>query len=308
MLILLNKKSGGGTAVKKWERINKLFNLDEKNEIFKASTNASTDKFIIDSIQKDKTDFIIAGGDGSINFFLNRCMNLLDVKTLKQIKIGAIGIGSSNDFQKPFLPEKMICGVPYRINFSDAISRDIGCLLFDQDGQKMKKYFLINASIGITAEGNNLFNNPDYVLRFLKQLNTKSAITYAAVKNIFTHKNFTATVEMNGESFITEISNLGIIKSPYFTGNLRYQSNPKPDDGLFDVHLYQSLSRYKLIKLFNNLSKGLPDYMFNKGFWKVNKIKISSEEEFAVEFDGEVIKTKWVEFSIIPSFIKVCVN
>jgi diacylglycerol kinase family enzyme len=46
----------------------------------------------------------------------------------------------------------------------------------------------------------------------------------------------------------------------------------------------------------------------NKKFWRTDRIKISSDREFAVEFDGEVITTKSIEFSVIPRLIKVCIN
>jgi diacylglycerol kinase family enzyme len=101
---------------------------------------------------------------------------------------------------------------------------------------------------------------------------------------------------------------MGILKSPFFTGKLRYLSDPLRDNGLFDVHLYQSLSKMKLLKLFYNLSKGKSDSTLNKKFWRTDSIKISSENEFAVEFDGEVITTKSAEFSVIPWLIKVCIN
>jgi diacylglycerol kinase family enzyme len=81
-----------------------------------------------------------------------------------------------------------------------------------------------------------------------------------------------------------------------------------PDNGLFDIHLYSSLSKIKLLKLFYNLSNGESDNSLNKKFWRTNRIKISSEKEFAVEFDGEVITTKSAEFYVIPELIKVCTN
>ena len=139
-------------------------------------------------------------------------------------------------------------------------------------------------------------------------MNTQSAITYAVIKNILTYKNFQGNNGGNNESFTANISNMGILKSPFFTGKLRYQSDPLPNNGLFDVHLYESLSKVKLLKLFYNLSKGKADTSLNKKFWRTDRIKISSEKEFAVEFDGEVITTKSAEFSIIPGLIKVCIN
>lgn len=308
MVILVNKNSGGGTALNKWNQVYPKLNLNDSSQPFFVGANGSVDEYVLEALHKGKTDFVIAGGDGSINYFLNQLINLVEPDILKEIKIGAIGIGSSNDFHKPFRSISIIEKIPCKINFNDAIHRDIGCLIFEKEGHLFKKYFLINASIGVTAEGNNLFNNPDFILRYLKRSNTQSAITYAAIKNIFTYKNFKVKMELNNESFTANISNLGIIKSPFFTGKLRYKSDPLPDNGLFDVHLYQSLSKMKLMNLFLALSKDKSDKSFNKKFWRADKIKISSQEEFAVEFDGEVITTKSVEFSVISRLIKVCVN
>ena len=108
--------------------------------------------------------------------------------------------------------------------------------------------------------------------------------------------------------FTANISNVGILKSPFFTGKLRYLSDPLLDNGLFDIHLYESLSKMKLLKLFYNLSKRKSDVTLDKKFWQTDRVTISSETKFAVEFDGEVITTKTVEFSVIPRLIKVCIN
>ena len=308
MLVVLNKNSGGGTALKKWNSIYKLLQLNGLMETLIVGKNGSLDKFILDSVQNGKTDFIIAGGDGSINYFLNRCIDLFEPETLNQIKLGAVGIGSSNDFHKPFQAKNILESIPYKLNFRGAIKRDVGCLQYERDGKISKKYFLINASLGITAEGNHFFNNPDFILRNLKKINTQIAINYAAIKNILTFKNFGIKMEINNESFTANVSNLGVLKSPFFTGKLRFQSDPLPDNGLFDVYLYESLSKVKLLKLLFTLSKGKSDNSLNKKFWRTDRIKISSEKEFAVEFDGEVIKTKSAEFSVMPGLIKVCTN
>ncbi len=308
MPVILNKNSGGGTAVKKWDSISHQLDADDSTDIFTSDENDSFDKFILDSVNHGDTGFIIAGGDGSINYFLNRCINLLEHKTLQQIKLGAVGIGSSNDFHKSYQHETNFERIPCKLNFNEAAPRDVGCIEFETGKKTIKKYFLINASIGITAEGNHFFNNPDFILRYLKKISTQAAINYAVVKNILTYKNFSVKMEVNNECFTANISNLGVIKSPFFTGKLRFQSDPLPDNGLFDVHLYESLSKIKFLKLFSYLSKGKNDNCFNKNFWRTNRIKISSEKEFAVEFDGEVIRTKSAEFTVIPGLIKVCTN
>jgi len=308
MLVALNKNSGGGTAIKKWKKVYKLLNLNNTTETFIPDRNGSLENFIKESVNKGKTEFIIAGGDGSINYFLNRCIELLEPGMLEQIKLGAVGIGSSNDFHKPFEDNNILNSIPFKINFKQAAKRDVGCIQYLKNGKIIKKYFLINASLGITAEGNNFFNNPDFVLKYLKKINTQFAITYTILKNILTYKNFKVTIEGNNESFTANITNLGILKSPYFTGKLRFQSDPLLNNGLFDIHLYESLSKLELLNLFFNLSKGKTNDSLGRKFWRTNKIKISSQKEFAVEFDGEVITTKCAGLYVIPELITVCTN
>lgn len=308
MLVLINKNSGGGTALKKWKRVYQKLNLNSSTKIFISESNSSSEEAILEALNKGKIDFLIAGGDGSINNFINQLIRLAEPEIIQEVKLGAIGIGSSNDFHKPFCTENIVQNIPFKLNFDSAIHRDVGCLMFKKDEKLCKKYFLINASLGVTAEGNKFFNNPDLLLKHLKIINTQTAITYAAIKNILSYKNLVATIRSNGYSFEVNISNMGIIKSPYFTGNLKYDSNPSFKNGLFDIHLYQLLSKSKLIKLYNVLSKGISDKEFNKKYWQTDRITISADEEFAVEFDGEVITTKHAEFSVIPGLIKVCTN
>ena len=309
MQVILNNKACGGAALKKWERVNESLKLNNgSTETFLVGNNGSSNEFIVDSLNKGRINFVIAGGDGTLNHVLNDIINLAEPEILSKVKIGAVGIGSSNDFHKPFQSRNTVNRVPYKLNFTDAFHRDVGYLQFEKEGKLCKKYFLINASIGITAEGNNFFNNPDSILRFLKKFNTQSAITYAVLKNIFTYKNFFAEIRSNNEISGTYISNIGIIKCPFFSGKLRYQSTPLLNNGLFDIHLYQSLKKWRLLDLFYSLGNGICDNSFNKKFWRTNRLKITSQKEFAVEFDGEVITTKSVEFSVIPRLIKVCTN
>ncbi len=309
MQVILNKNSCGGNAYKKWMRIYKKLNLNNgTTELFYVENKESQKDFLINALNRGKTDFIVAGGDGTINHFVNDVINLNVPEIFKEIRIGAVGIGSSNDFHKPFKFRNFQNGIPYKLNFKDAVHRDVGSLVFNEGKQSVKKYFLINASIGITANANNFFNNPDSILRFLKKFNTQTAISYTAVKNILTYKNIFAEISSNNKIFDAHISNMGIIKSPFFTGKLRYPSTPLLNNGLFDVHLYSSLKKSELLELFYSLSSRTPDNCFNKKFWRTERIIIKSEEEFAVEFDGEVITTKSVEFYVIPRLIKVCTN
>jgi diacylglycerol kinase family enzyme len=110
------------------------------------------------------------------------------------------------------------------------------------------------------------------------------------------------------ETFTYPISNLSIVKSPNFSGNLCYPIEANYQNGLFDVYLAHSMNKLELINLLRSLGNKLfPRNNFTRNY-KTPKIKITSESDFLVEFDGEVISTNYVEFSILKEYLKVCKN
>lgn len=304
MLILLNKYCSGGTGFEKWKRIQNYFtkykpvilNVDESEIKLKLN----------EALQNRETVFLAAGGDGTVNHLINLLIETASPEQIKKITIGAVGIGSSNDFHKPH--KTMIEGIPVSVDFENAVLRDVGVIEYECNGKQFTKYFVINASIGITAEANNLFNKTDKVLRLLKKNNTRSAILYSAMKTIFSYKNLIADVCVNGTELKTEITNLGITKNPHFSGDFCYDSSACYDNGKFDIHLAYGMKKLEILRLMKSLTTISFSKLPKTKSWQSDRIISSSPKEFAVEFDGEVVTTNKVEFSIIPKFIKVCGN
>jgi diacylglycerol kinase (ATP) len=310
MYLLLNDKAAGGTAKKKWQRIkNKIQHRFDHLKIVNTYDQSVTEQILRELDTTNNNKIIIAGGDGTINYFINKLMEAKDEKEIKSISIGVLGIGSSNDFCKPFNKESFINRVPCRINFEDAQLRDVGIIKYRSNNGLLCKYFLLNASIGVTAEANNIFNNPDKVLKFLKKYFTSAAIIYAAVKTIINHKNFLAQITFDPfDKYSFRISNLSIVKSPNFSGNLCYPIEANYQNGLYDVYLAHSMRRNQLINLLRSLSNKIFPQSSSTKYCKAPKIKVRSENDFLVEFDGEVISTNYAEFSILKEYLKVCMN
>jgi diacylglycerol kinase family enzyme len=304
MVILLNTDCCGGKGLEKWNRIENYI-VDAETIVLWSNEDGLTNK-IKGYLEKGETQFIAVGGDGTVNFLLNNLIELATIDQLKKITIGAVGIGSSNDFHKPFCSK--LGDIPVCMDFEDAYHRDVGVIKYDTDAGKVEKYFLINASLGITAEGNNLFNKPDLILRRLKQFSTKAAILYSAIKTTLTYRNLNAEIFVNGNKLKTNITNLGITKNPHFSGDFCYDSRASYDRGKYNVHLAHDMNKLDVL----NLMKALTTSSFSKIektiSWLTDNIKVNSENNFAVEFDGEIVITKKVEFNVLNKFIKVCGN
>jgi diacylglycerol kinase family enzyme len=304
IVIILNTNCCGGKGLAKWNQIKNYF-LNSESTILLANENGLITK-LQKAIEKGETQFVAAGGDGTMNYLLNSLIGIATPKQLKNITIGAVGIGSSNDFHKPFCSK--IGEIPVCIDFQNAYHRDVCVIKYDTDAGKVEKYFLINASLGITAEGNNLFNKPDLILCRLKQLSTKTAIIYSAIKTMLTYRNLNAEIFVNGNKLKTNITNLGITKNPHFSGDFCYDSHASYDRGKYNVHLAHDMNKLDVL----NLMKALTTSSFSKiektKSWLTDNIKVNSENNFAVEYDGEIIFTNKVEFIVLNKFIKVCGN
>ncbi|MBI2614551.1 MAG: hypothetical protein HYW52_02510 [Gemmatimonadetes bacterium] len=185
MLVLLNPAAGGGRALARWQGIARdLERRWGRFDIHETRALRHTVGHIADSLRHGERRFVAVGGDGTVHLLINALATTARPAVLAQVTIGAVGLGSSNDFHKPFRNEAAARGVvPSRLEFGAATAHDIGLLLYtDADGVARRRYWANNASIGVTADGNHRFNTPDPVLKWLKRLATGPAIGYAALR------------------------------------------------------------------------------------------------------------------------------
>ncbi|MCJ7555022.1 MAG: hypothetical protein MUO34_14210 [Ignavibacteriaceae bacterium] len=310
MYLLLNTYAGCGSASRKWELVKTaIFKKFKDAKVVDIHSNNIIDSIINESIQDSEKDFIIAGGDGTLNLFINDLINATNPHEIKKFKIGAIGIGSSNDFHKPNKEVNLVNRIPIKLNFNDSQLRDVGVIKYKSGTQILHKYFLLNASIGVTAEANDLFNKPDKILNFLKKHFTSIAIIYAAIKTIFSYKNFDVKIIFDSyETYSFPISNLSIIKNPNISGDLSYPCEANYKNGLYDIYLTHSMNKLDLINFLKSLSKKVFPNNEKTKYCKTSKIKVTAKNDFLVEFDGEIIKTNYAEFSILNRYLNICTN
>ncbi len=289
-----------------WEKVKKeLYNRIGTFEIEEINSSEKIGLQVAEALKKGETRFIAAGGDGTVNLLLNAIMDLSDNPN---IIIGAVGLGSSNDFHKPFRSEAFIKGISLKVDFKNAFLCDVIRIDYlDLQGSRNIRFCLINASMGVTAEGNAIFNSQHRIIKFLQRISIEAATITSALMAIFTYRNIPCSLTLNnGEEHRVSITNLGIIKNPHFTGSLCYDTPIKPDDGKLGVNLCIGLSIPErislLIALHNHRFQGRP----KTKSWIATKLSVKSDQIFALEMDGEVIHTNNAEFNILPKRVKCC--
>lgn len=307
MVILINERACAGKALKKWNRIEKEIRNRYFNYVLVKYDENSINE-LKDELRKGCTHFVAAGGDGTVNYLLNTIVSIADEKELRRIKFGAIGLGSSNDFHKPFRHPKYLDRIPCRIDFENTFTHDLGFITWEGlTGERNSRCWINNSSVGVTAEANYFFNHPNSKLLSLKQKNTNTAIYYTAIRTILSYKNIPADISYDDSNpLTTELTNLGIIKNPSFSGSFCYDSPYMFNGGFFFVHICERMTTMQTLCTLYNLSKKKFRGFRGTRSYKSNKVIISSGLPFAVEFDGETIKTNKAEFSIKKNAVQIC--
>jgi diacylglycerol kinase family enzyme len=250
--------------------------------------------------------YIAAGGDGTVNLLLNAIM--LANENPNDVVLGAIGLGSSNDFHKPFALREMVHNVPMRIKSETALASDVICVQYlDLNNQRSTQFCLNNASIGVTAEANALFNRRLGIIRGLRKLSVNGAIAATAMKTILVYRNLPCRLGVE-HSDVDDcmITNLGIVKNPHFAGSLSYEPLVQPDDGQMGVCLCEEMSRSQAIFALARLARGKFQGYPNTRTWRATQVSVESKQWFTVELDGETIKTRAAEFSVKCKALRCC--
>ena len=256
---------------------------------------------------REETIIVSAGGDGSIHYLANKLLRSGDADKSK-ITLGAIGLGSSNDFHKPF--RSFIKNIPVRIDTAGPfLCHDVGRALYiDENKNQQEKFFVVNASFGATAEGNWNFNNPGRILKWLKKNNTNVAIQYAAITTILSHKNKFCSIRFDNEERKVLMSNINLLKIPYVSGSLHYQQSIFRDDGRLGLNICHNMSKWELLQTLFDLEKGKFAQNGHKISLLTDRFHLASKTPIVFECDGETIKTFEVQVSVIPKAIKLLNN
>ena len=307
MIALVNPHAGAGSGLTRWQRIEPL--MRERFGDLRAvilDRPAAITSALRGAIRSGDTRIIAAGGDGTVNAVVHALLSGPQEYALA-CELGAIGLGSSNDFHKPFAASEMVDGLPARLNFAAATRCDAGRVILTLRGVTSTRHFLLNASAGITAEGNRRFNHPGPVLGLLKKISVPAAIAYAAITALAGYTNTPVRLTIPGSGTIAlALTNLGIVKTPYFSGDLHYDIARDYTNGRFGVVACEQMNVPQRLALFRALTRGSIAHLAHVRSWSVPEAFLSAARPLPIEFDGETALAETAHFSVVPQALKVC--
>ncbi len=305
--IFLNPAAGRGTADKAWNSLEPgLRRRFTDLCVHRCSSREMMIGRVRETFSRGGTHFIAAGGDGTIQTVLDALMEAPPRSPSFNLHLGAIALGTSNDFHKPLSKADRIEGVPVRIDPAtphphDVFSIEITC----PDGKTLTRFFLQSSHVGTIPSANfRLTGRPGFFNTAYRYWYWGSLMAVSAWE-VFTYPGFRGKVEAGGKTWEGLFTGMSLVKRSHIAGQFFFMTERKTDDGLFDLAVCEKISPFRLISLIGEFEKkglgGHPDVHF----LETSQASVVFESPQPVDFDGEIIEAASARWKILPRAISI---
>lgn len=307
-IVLLNARANGGEGLRRWERVRPLL---ESSRLGRGSRIVLDPGDLARALRNGSAGggalVVAAGGDGTVNLVMNEIMDL-DAERRRHVILGAVGLGSSNDFHKPHDHARVLDGsVHVRLETAGSYLHNVGEVEFeDEKGEKKRRYFVLNCSLGIIAQANAFFNRGNRLLDVLKRRFVPGAIYYAALKTILAAPDVPAEIAVAGETLSAAVTNLSVVINPHFSGNLRYDFAVDGRSGNFGVALCEGMGVPRRLRTLASLANGRFRDLPGTKTWLAADLRVSTALPTAFEMDGEVFPARGIRIRLLREKVRVC--
>lgn len=223
------------------------------------------------------TDVVIVGGDGSINYIINRYPEI-------SIPIGIIPSGSGNDLAYTLFP---------RSDLNEQIENALhGPTQYIDAGQCNGRIFLNCLGVGFDGEVAKEVQN-------IKWLNGVLKYYWVVVKKIITYRSSSIQVSWMGGQLSSPLFMVTAANGYRSGGGFKVAPGADWQDGLLELVIIHPLPVWKRFRYLPWIEKGKHLNLPFIDNYKTERILIHSEKKMAGHLDGEIIQSDHFDISVM---------
>ncbi len=283
-LVIVNPIAGKGKHLDRLEQIKSEFIRRSVSYDLYFTTEDKKADLLTNSLinNKDYTDLMVVGGDGTINEAINGVRN-------KQVAVSVISFGTGNDTIKH---------IQNKFDFESQINTAFNGKVKKIDvGECNGRLFLNGVGIGfdgkvverMAAKGKKFQGYFSYLAEVLRIL-----LTYR-------EREISAT--FNNQTIKEEILLMTIAKGTTFGGGFKINPFAVNDDALLDICIIGKVPNWTRINYVLKMKEGGHRKMNAVSFYKSDKVTIDENPALVAHMDGESIGSPPFHIQILPKTV-----
>ncbi len=250
--------------------------------------------------EKGFKNFIIAGGDGTVNEVINGIFNQ-NFTPVEDFCVGLLPIGSGNDLCKTHnIPDDYDKAIEVLKNGSISL-QDVGWVSYYVKNRKRTKFFVNIAGLGFDAFVTQRTNN-------WKENRFKGKVLYmiALISSLAEYRSKKVKIFSNGEQLVnTKVFSIAVGIGKYNGGGMMQVPDAVADDGLFDITVIERMNKAEVVRNVKNLYDGSFVKNPKVKLFRLASLNIESEHRLMLEADGESLGFGPFEFDIITRCLNI---
>ncbi len=304
--VFLNPQANRATAAAAWPRLAEALHAAGRAfKLWTTETAADVPARVAEAIGQGATCLVAAGGDGTLQLVLDALMAAQEQGLAPgAVHLGAIGLGTSNDFHKPIGEAPQVAGFPCRLQVDTARRRDVIRLEATlPTGSVVVRHLLQASHAGTIPAANHRLTRQKSLANWLYRYWYTAALMLASAQEAFTYPGFPAEVEAGPHRWEGEFTGMSLLKQRFVAGSFAFLTPRTPYDGLLDLALCRKVPAMRLIGLIDAFEKqglrGHPEVHCAE----VTEVTARFGRVLPIDFDGELIDVTAARWRVLPAAV-----
>ena len=284
--VVMNPNALLHRSVKFWKAIeNKLQEVPINYHHHVTSTVDEAKDLIVQLCEKGERHFIVVGGDGTLNTFVNAVME--SQVDSSEIFAAVIPLGTGNDWSRSHGYSNSYLDAIDSLLKGNFMKHDVGLVETVIDDEIADSRYFVNIA-GFGFDGAVIFNASKTKSKFLP----KQLYLINLLKTLLAYKSQPVTLKSDAITATKNIFTIAVGIGQYNGNGMRQCPEAITNDGLFDVVMIEKVNIPKVLFNIKRLFKGTHiNNMKEVSMFRTNYLEISTKPFLFGEVEGEMLST-----------------